>query len=124
MLKKNEIRAITIHFVLTVLVLVILNLLIACESSPANEQTQEQKTEISPELTIEPQGEVGGDVVTEVVTENKTSQDQVASSGAVVEAKNVDKIETETVNNEGEQWWVWLLVGFLIPMPRFIRWFF
>ena len=103
----------------TITLLLVL-LLSGCNLTPTNEQTQEQKTEIAPELTVETQG----DVQTEVVTKNTTSQDQIASSGAMVEAKNVDKIQTDTVNNQGERWWVWLLLGFLIPMPRFIRWFF
>jgi len=47
----------------------------------------------------------------------ETTQDQ---SGG--KAKEIDEIITN--NNSGERWWVWLLVGFLIPMPRVIKWFF
>jgi len=84
---------------IAILLVLSIALCASCQSTP--KQNQESSLEVSDSTvgTIE------------------TTQDQ---SG--VKAKEIDEVITN--NNAGERWWVWLLVGFLIPMPRVIKWFF
>ena len=75
----------------------------SCSGLPAAQVAQTQ------ESALEVKDSVVGTV--------ESSQDQ---SG--IKADSIDEVVNN--NSVGEKWWVWLLIGFMIPQPRVIRWLF
>jgi uncharacterized protein YcfL len=107
-------------------------MLAGCSAKPLAGSTQGQETSQEQEtaLRVSARDVQEQSNTNTAVTTNESSQEAQTATGAAVKSDNIDSVTSEvlnTTNNGIPIWWFIvgsLVLGMILPQPRFIRWLF
>jgi thiol:disulfide interchange protein len=112
--------------------LVLVIFLAGCAGTPLTSSTQTQETtqEQDTALRVSTRDVQEQTNTNTAVTSNASSQEAQTATGAAVKSERVETVNSEvltTTNNGIPIWWFILgslILGMILPQPRFIRWLF
>lgn len=112
--------------------LIVCSLVVGCSANPLTGSTQGQDTSQEQEtaLRVSARDVQEQSNTNTAVTTNESSQEAQTATGAAVKSDRIDSVTSEvlnTTNNGIPIWWFIvgsLVLGMILPQPRFIRWLF